>query len=67
MIFQNSTEISETGEIGTNELLGSVPWAIEPAMKKLFSGEIRKRGNSAFMGWQSGEQNYRFYSGKTKL
>lgn len=42
MTLRNSTERPETVEIGTNELLGVNPKAIQPALKKLFSGEWKK-------------------------
>ena len=38
MTLRDSTERPETVTIGTNELLGTDPEAIEPAMDKLFSG-----------------------------
>jgi UDP-N-acetylglucosamine 2-epimerase (non-hydrolysing) len=42
MTLRNNTERPETVSIGTNELIGTNPKAIEPAMKKLFSGEWKK-------------------------
>jgi UDP-N-acetylglucosamine 2-epimerase (non-hydrolysing) len=42
MTLRNSTERPETIDIGTNELLGVNPKAIEPAFKKLFSGQWKK-------------------------
>jgi UDP-N-acetylglucosamine 2-epimerase (non-hydrolysing) len=39
MTLRDNTERPETITEGTNELLGTNPKAIEPAMKKLFSGE----------------------------
>lgn len=38
MTLRDSTERPETVTIGTNELLGTAPDALEPAMDKLFSG-----------------------------
>jgi len=38
MTLRDSTERPETVTIGTNELLGTNPEALEPAMDKLFSG-----------------------------
>jgi UDP-N-acetylglucosamine 2-epimerase (non-hydrolysing) len=38
MTLRDSTERPETVSIGTNELLGTDPDALEPAMDKLFSG-----------------------------
>jgi len=42
MTLRDNTERPETIEIGTNELLGTDPKAIKPAMDKLFSGEWKK-------------------------
>jgi UDP-N-acetylglucosamine 2-epimerase (non-hydrolysing) len=44
MTLRNSTERPETCTIGTNELLGTNPAAIKPAMEKLFKGEWKKGG-----------------------
>lgn len=38
MTLRNNTERPETIDIGTNELIGTNPDAISPAMKKLFDG-----------------------------
>jgi UDP-N-acetylglucosamine 2-epimerase (non-hydrolysing) len=51
MTLRDNTERPETIDIGTNELLGTDPKAIKPAMKKLFSGEWKKRRNSSALGW----------------
>ncbi|MCC5943251.1 MAG: UDP-N-acetylglucosamine 2-epimerase (non-hydrolyzing) [Balneolaceae bacterium] len=40
--LRNSTERPETVAIGTNELLGTDPAAIRPAMDKLFSGKWKE-------------------------
>jgi len=42
MTLRNSTERPETVTIGTNELLGTKPDAIAPAMQKLLSGQWKK-------------------------
>jgi UDP-N-acetylglucosamine 2-epimerase (non-hydrolysing) len=42
MTLRNSTERPETCVIGTNELLGTDPKAIAPAMKKLVDGVWKK-------------------------
>ena len=42
MTLRNSTERPETVEIGTNELLGVNPKAIQPALEKLFAEEWKK-------------------------
>ena len=44
MTLRNNTELPETITIGTNELLGTDPKAIAPAMKKLIAGQW-KQGN----------------------
>jgi len=44
MTLRNSTERPETCTIGTNELLGSDPKALEGALQKLFSNEWKKGG-----------------------
>jgi UDP-N-acetylglucosamine 2-epimerase (non-hydrolysing) len=42
MTLRNNTERPETITIGTNELLGTDPKAIAPAMERLFAGEWKK-------------------------
>ena len=42
MTLRNSTERPETVTLGTNELLGTNPDAIAPAMQKLLSGNWKK-------------------------
>ncbi len=42
MTLRDSTERPETCTVGTNELLGTDPSAIPPAMAKLFAGEWKK-------------------------
>ena len=42
LTLRNNTERPETCEIGTNELLGTDPKAIAPAMSNLFSGNWKK-------------------------
>lgn len=44
MTLRNSTERPETVTMGTNELLGTNPEAIAPAMKRLLSGQWKKGG-----------------------
>ncbi len=44
MTLRDSTERPETCTVGTNELLGSDPSAIRPAMERLFSGQWKKGG-----------------------
>jgi UDP-N-acetylglucosamine 2-epimerase (non-hydrolysing) len=42
MTLRDNTERPETITVGTNELLGTDPKAIKPAMEKLFSGKWKK-------------------------
>ncbi len=42
MTLRDSTERPETITLGTNELLGTNPEVVKPAMKKLFAGEWKK-------------------------
>ena len=42
MTLRDNTERPETITEGTNELLGTDPEAIAPALKKLFAGEWKK-------------------------
>jgi UDP-N-acetylglucosamine 2-epimerase (non-hydrolysing) len=42
MTLRDNTERPETISLGTNELLGTNPKAIKPAMEKLFSGKWKK-------------------------
>ncbi len=42
MTLRDNTERPETITLGTNELLGTDPKAIRPAMEKLFSGQWKK-------------------------
>lgn len=42
--LRNNTERPETVSIGTNELIGTDPKAIAPALKKLFDGNWKKGG-----------------------
>jgi UDP-N-acetylglucosamine 2-epimerase (non-hydrolysing) len=42
MTFRNNTERPETVTVGTNELIGTDPKAIKPALDKLFNGNWEK-------------------------
>jgi UDP-N-acetylglucosamine 2-epimerase (non-hydrolysing) len=42
MTLRDNTERPETITIGTNELIGTNPKAIKPALEKLFSGQWKK-------------------------
>jgi len=44
MTLRNSTERPETCTVGTNELLGTDPDTIKPAMQKLLAGKWKKGG-----------------------
>lgn len=44
MTLRNSTERPETVSIGTNELLGTDPAALAPALERLFAGQWKKGG-----------------------
>jgi len=44
MTLRNNTERPETITTGTNELLGTDPKAVKPALEKLFSGNWKKGG-----------------------
>lgn len=40
--IRDNTERPETVEIGTNELIGTNPSSIKPALEKLFAGKWKK-------------------------
>jgi len=42
MTLRDNTERPETIDLGTNELIGTNPEAIAPAMKKLFSDQWKE-------------------------
>ena len=42
MTLRDNTERPETVDVGTNELIGTNPKAIKPALEKLFAGEWKK-------------------------
>jgi len=42
MTLRDSTERPETVTIGTNELIGTDPEKLKPALDKLFSGQWKK-------------------------
>lgn len=42
LTLRDNTERPETVDIGTNELIGTNPAAIQPALEKLFSGQWKK-------------------------
>jgi UDP-N-acetylglucosamine 2-epimerase (non-hydrolysing) len=56
MTLRDSTERPETVSTGTNELLGTNPDAIAPAMKKLFAGEWKTGGVPPLWDGHTGER-----------
>lgn len=56
MTLRNSTERPETCIIGTNELLGTDPKALENALKKLFAGEWKQGGIPALWDGKTSER-----------
>jgi UDP-N-acetylglucosamine 2-epimerase (non-hydrolysing) len=42
MTLRNNTERPETVTLGTNELLGTDPAALKPALDRLFAGKWKK-------------------------
>lgn len=56
MTLRNNTERPETISIGTNELLGTDPKAIKPAMEKLFSEKWKKGGIPEFWDGHTSER-----------
>ena len=56
MTLRDNTERPETVSIGTNELLGTDPQAIGPAMNKLFSGNWKKGGVPELWDGKTGER-----------
>jgi len=56
LTLRNSTERPETIEQGTNELIGTDPVALEPALNKLFTGEWKKGGVPPLWDGKTGER-----------
>ena len=54
--LRDNTERPETITIGTNQLLGTNPSAIKPALQKLFSGEYKKGGRPPMWDGQTAER-----------
>jgi UDP-N-acetylglucosamine 2-epimerase (non-hydrolysing) len=44
LVMRDNTERPETCEVGTNELLGTDPSALKPALDRLFAGQWKKGG-----------------------
>jgi UDP-N-acetylglucosamine 2-epimerase (non-hydrolysing) len=56
MTLRNNTERPETVTIGTNELLGTNPKSIGPAMEKLFNGSWKKGSIPLFWDGKTSER-----------
>jgi UDP-N-acetylglucosamine 2-epimerase (non-hydrolysing) len=56
MTLRNTTERPETVTVGTNELLGSDPAALRPALKKLYAGEWKSGGIPDLWDGRAGER-----------
>jgi UDP-N-acetylglucosamine 2-epimerase (non-hydrolysing) len=56
LTLRDNTERPETITIGTNELIGTDPKAIQPALEKLFAGEWKKGGIPEFWDGNSSER-----------
>jgi len=54
LTLRNTTERPETVNIGTNELLGTDPAAIKPAVDRLFAGEWKTGGIPKFWDGRTG-------------
>ena len=60
--LRDNTERPETIEIGTNELIGTNPDAIKPALEKLFAGQWKKGTYSRVVGWKICRKNCETFS-----
>jgi len=54
--LRDNTERPETVTIGTNELIGTDPRAIQPAMERLFSGKWKKGGIPELWDGKAGQR-----------
>jgi UDP-N-acetylglucosamine 2-epimerase (non-hydrolysing) len=54
--LRDNTERPETVSVGTNELIGTDPKAIEPILSRLFSGDWKRGGIPEFWDGQSAER-----------
>ena len=56
MTLRDSTERPETVTMGTNELIGTDPSAIEPALRRLFDGQWKRGGIPPLWDGRTGER-----------
>jgi UDP-N-acetylglucosamine 2-epimerase (non-hydrolysing) len=56
MTLRDSTERPETVEIGSNELLGTDPAALGPALDRLFAGEWKRSSIPPLWDGRAGER-----------
>ena len=56
LTLRNNTERPETVEQGTNELIGTDPAALAPALERLFSGDWKQGGIPALWDGKTGER-----------
>jgi UDP-N-acetylglucosamine 2-epimerase (non-hydrolysing) len=54
--LRDSTERPETVTIGTNELIGTNPAALAPALNKLFAGDWKHGGIPLLWDGKTGER-----------
>lgn len=64
MTLRDNTERPETCEIGTNELVGTDPRSIAPAMAKIFAGEWKKGGIPDLWDGKAAERIIRIIKGE---
>jgi UDP-N-acetylglucosamine 2-epimerase (non-hydrolysing) len=56
LTLRDSTERPETVTTGTNELIGTNPAALAPALEKLFAGQWKKGGIPEMWDGKTGER-----------
>ncbi len=56
MTLRDNTERPETVDIGTNELIGTNPKSIKPALRRLFAGEWKKGTNPKLWDGKAAER-----------
>ena len=52
LTLRDNTERPETVTIGTNELIGTDPARLKPALDRLFAGTWKKGAHPRAVGWQ---------------